>query len=281
MKKEIYLKVVDHAVTKEPFELLYDPELEMLCTIPQPDDKDLVKYYESEDYISHTDTKASAIDRVYQWVRSYTLKRKLKLINSFQSKKKSILDVGAGTGDFLTVCYADGWNVSGVEPNKGARIISEKKLGFSIFSELTDVDKEQFDVITMWHVLEHVPDLNHTISELKKCLKANGRLVIAVPNHKSYDAEYYGSYWAAYDVPRHFWHFSQQAIHSLCKNHGLEVETILPMKFDAYYVSLLSEKYKTGSMNPIRAFWRGFVSNQKAKRSSEYSSLIYIVKKSK
>ncbi len=276
-----YLSCKDHSITGESFDLFMDSANDLLVTNPLPQGELISKYYESDQYISHTDRKSSALDRVYQWVRSYTLKRKLTLINSFQTKERSLLDVGAGTGDFLKVCKQDNWKTVGVEPNQGARAIAEQKLGISLFEDLSSVGQVHFDVISLWHVLEHVPDLNKTMTQLCALLKPKGRLLIAVPNYKSHDAMHYGKFWAAYDVPRHCWHFSQSSMHALCQKFGLEVEQILPMKFDAYYVSLLSEKYRSGKLNPFRAFLTGFVSNFKARRSSEYSSLIYVVKNGK
>ena len=276
-----YLSCTDHSISKESFDLFLDSNNDFLVTRPLPEGESISKYYESDQYISHTDNSSSLMDRVYQWVRSYTLKQKLQLINSFKTKEKSILDVGAGTGDFLNACQKNGWKIDGVEPNKGAKTIAESKLGSALYSDLANLKDMKYDVISLWHVLEHVPDLNNTMVKLQELLDANGRVIIAVPNHKSHDASYYKNFWAAYDVPRHCWHFSQSSMHTLCRKFGLEVERILPMKFDAYYVSLLSEKYRTGRMNPLRAFLRGFISNYKAKRTSEYSSLIYVVKNSK
>lgn len=144
--------------------------------------------------------------------------------------------------------------------------------------DLSFFKEQKFDVITLWHVLEHVENLESFIQSLKEHLKENGRLVIAVPNYKSFDAKYYGAFWAAFDVPRHLWHFSQTSIQQLFSKVSLNVIRVLPMKFDAFYVSLLSEKYKNGKMNIFKSFWIGFQSNRKAKKTSEYSSLIYILK---
>lgn len=273
-----FLSCKDYTVSKEEFSILSDNSNDLLVTSPRPNDKNLSSYYESESYISHTDSKKSIFDRIYQLVRSYALKQKLKLVNSFETESKSILDIGAGTGDFLLTCQKDGWNVCGIEPNNKASGIAEKKLGNNLKSVISDVKSQRFDVITMWHVLEHVPDLNDTFIQVKQLLKAKGILIIAVPNHKSNDAHYYGKYWAAYDVPRHLWHFSQKAIHKLANKHAMSVIKTLPMKFDAYYVSLLSEKYKTGKLRPLKAFLRGMHSNFKARSTKEYSSLIYIIK---
>ncbi len=272
-----FLSCKDHAVSGEVYKVMINKEYDMLVTTPVP--KNLASYYKSENYISHTDSKKSLLDKVYQRVKNTTLKRKLKLIDSFKTSSKNILDVGSGTGDFLKVCKNNSWNVFGVEPNLDARNIAAKK-GITLQENLSEVKNIQFDVITLWHVLEHVEDLSTYISTLNKLLSKDGKLLIAVPNFKSEDANYYKEFWAAFDVPRHLWHFSQTSIFKLFSSENMIVEQTIPMKFDAYYVSLLSEKYKSGKMNPLKSFYRGFVSNLKANRSKEYSSLIYVLKKS-
>lgn len=273
-----YQTVKDNSVSKEVFELLHDEDLDMLITSPQPKGTELSKYYESDDYISHTDGKRSVFEKAYHFIKNIALKNKLSLVNSLQKKGK-LLDIGAGTGDFLLTAKNDGWNVIGVEPSEKARLIAAKK-GIEL-KPVADFDDHSFDIITMWHVLEHVPDLQNQIKELKRLLKPNGAIIIAVPNFKSYDAKYYGEFWAAYDTPRHLWHFSKTAIKKLFQNENIELVKILPMKFDSFYVSLLSEKYKTGKMNFIKAFFIGLKSNWKAKEKFEYSSHIYVLKNAK
>ncbi|PQJ76774.1 class I SAM-dependent methyltransferase [Polaribacter glomeratus] len=272
-----FLNCKDYTVSGEVYKVMLNKEYDMLVTTPVP--KNLATYYKSENYISHTDSKKSLLDKVYQIVKKTTLKRKLKLIDSFKTSSKNILDVGAGTGDFLKVCKNNSWNVFGVEPSLDARTIADKK-GITLQENLSEVKNIQFDVITLWHVLEHVEDLSSYIITLNKLLSKDGKLVIAVPNFKSEDAKYYQEFWAAFDVPRHLWHFSQTSISKLFASENMVVEKTIPMKFDAYYVSLLSEKYKSGKMNPIISFYRGFVSNLKANRTKEYSSLIYVLRKS-
>lgn len=278
-----YLKCKDFTVSGESYELKFHPELEMLVTFPVP--KNLSNYYKSEDYISHTDSKKTFFDKVYQAVKSITLKRKLRLINeclrlqnSPSRPEKNILDVGAGTGDFLKVCKNNSWRVFGTEPDNDARNIAAKK-GIVLQEDLSKFSNQKFEIITLWHVLEHVENLSEYISNLNNMLSDFGRLIIAVPNFKSEDAKYYKEFWAAFDVPRHLWHFSQHSIHRLFLTEHMLVEKIIPMKFDSYYVSLLSEKYKNGKTNFMSAFYRGFISNWKARASSEYSSLIYVIKK--
>lgn len=276
-----YLKVKDHTVSGEDFELIYNSELDMLETFPQPSEEHLFKYYDSEDYISHTDSKKTLLEKIYQKVKGIALKKKLNLINSFQAQDKNLLDIGCGTGDFLKIALGDGWNITGVEPDKNARALANNKIGNSVFDidQLQRFEKQIFDVITLWHVLEHLPKLNLQLDLFKSLLKPNGVLIVAVPNFKSYDAKYYKSFWAAFDAPRHLWHFSKASISKLSRKHNLKILKILPMSFDAYYVSLLSEKYKNGFMNPLKAFWVAWQSNWSARRTGEYSSLIYIIKK--
>lgn len=279
-EKQIYLTIKDHSVSGEEFQLIYNKELDLLETSPQPTLDKLSDYYESEDYISHTDTKRNLFEKIYHLVRIISLKKKLKLINSQSLETKTLLDVGCGTGDFLELAKQNNWNVFGIEPNLKARTIANKKTNNSVYKteHLLELKSNSFDVITLWHVLEHLPNLNEHISIFKKLLKPNGTLIIAVPNYKSYDANYYKNFWAAFDVPRHFWHFSQTSISKLISRENLKVVKTLPMKFDSYYVCLLSEKYKSGKMNVFNAFKTGLRSNLKAKQTGEYSSLIYIIK---
>lgn len=271
-----FLTVKDHSVSGELFELIYDADLDMLITHPQPSLEKLPSYYESTDYISHTDGNNSLFEKLYQFIKSIALKNKLKLINE-QSSKGKILDIGAGVGDFLSVCKNDGWQTLGIEPSEKAKAIAIQK-GVSFVNNLASLENNSFDIITMWHVLEHVPNLEEYILELKRLIKPNGTILIAVPNFNSFDANYYGKFWAAYDVPIHLWHFSKTAIVKLFAPQKLKLQKVLPMKFDSFYVSLLSEKYKNGKMNYLKAFWIGWKSNRYGKHNSEYSSHIYILK---
>ena len=280
-KKKLYTSLIpflnckDYTLSGDSFEVMRNQEYEMLVTSPVP--LGLQDYYKSENYISHTDSKKTIFDKIYQIVKNYTLKQKLFLLNSFKTESKTVLDVGAGTGEFLKVCANNKWEVLGIEPSAEARNIAKKK-GIHLKENFLDIANQKFDVITLWHVLEHVENLKTTIKTLKKLLKPRGRIVIAVPNYKSLDAKFYNEYWAAYDVPRHLWHFSQRSIHKLFSEVEMIVDDTLPMKFDSYYVSFLSEKYKSGKLKPITAFYRGFISNVNARITSEYSSLMYVIK---
>ena len=279
-KHNVYNTVKDYSVSGEEFELLLDEELQLLKTHPQPAPDKLGSYYESDDYISHTDGKRSLFEKLYHAVKQKALRDKIRLLEQFQPKKGKLLDIGAGTGDFLVTAQKNGWDITGIEPSSKAKAIAEAK-GVKFTQALSDMQDGSADVITMWHFLEHVSDITTQITELKRILKPEGVLIVAVPNFKSYDAQHYGKYWAAYDVPRHLWHFSKTSIKMLFAKQDMELIKILPMKFDSFYVSLLSEKYKTGKMNFVKGFFTGLRSNLKAGRNFEYSSHIYVIKHAK
>jgi 2-polyprenyl-3-methyl-5-hydroxy-6-metoxy-1,4-benzoquinol methylase len=213
-------------------------------------------------------------------VRSITTKQKVELINRYSPGKGSILDYGCGTGVFLTACKKDGWKVQGVEPNDKARELAEASVGKTIATSIAELANEQFNVITLWHVLEHIHTLNETISQLISHLTQDGVLIIAVPNADSHDAKEYKENWAAYDVPRHLYHFTQPTMKRFLKKHKMQLEEVLPMKFDAYYVSMLSEKHKEGKTKMISSVLNGYKSNSYAeKNGNDYSSLIFVAKR--
>ena len=267
------MKVIDHSVSGEEFVLEYDAHYKLYRTTPIPEN--LGKYYQSEAYISHTDGRKGFFEKLYQWVKHYTLRKKMNLVEQYVSQGK-LLDIGAGTGDFVRTAKKKGWYATGVEPEAKARDRAGEK-GIFLYENQHKIT-EKYNVITLWHVLEHIPQLEEQILFLKNHLENEGVLIIAVPNYRSKDAQHYGSYWAAYDVPRHLWHFSQESIRLLFEEKGFELIGIKPMFFDAFYVSLLSEKYKSGKMNFLKGFYHGLRSNLSARRTGEYSSLIYILK---
>ncbi|SHG58372.1 class I SAM-dependent methyltransferase [Flagellimonas flava] len=278
MSVERFLSTKDYSVSGESFHLNLDKELDMLVTDPVPED--LGPYYDSEDYISHTDEKNTFIGGIYQSVKSYSFRKKLQLIDNQLVKGKKLLDFGAGTGDFLLAAQKGGYTVVGVEPSNKARGKAIQK-GIMLKASAEELLPSSFDVITLWHVLEHLPNLDHQIIQLKSLLQDEGVLVVAVPNYKSYDALHYKKYWAAYDVPRHLWHFSRTAIAKLFERHDMEVVGTKPMIFDSFYVSLLSEKYKGKKWPWLKALSIGLLSNFKAMSSREHSSIIYLIKKIK
>ncbi|MFV9483502.1 class I SAM-dependent methyltransferase [Christiangramia sp. ASW11-125] len=273
--QEVILTCKDHLVSQETFSIL-ESEPGILRTSPVPEN--LPAYYESDRYISHTDSKENLQDKIYQYVKSKMLLKKAKWIEQETAGCK-LLDYGAGTGDFLAYMQNRNWNAFGVEPNKDARSLASRK-GITIEDNLNKLDARTFDVITLWHVLEHIPDYEEILKRLIAKLNKDGLLIIAVPNHRSYDAYYYQDYWAAWDVPRHLWHFSRSGIAQLLKENDLIEVCEKPLIFDSFYVSLLSEENQKQKPSKINAIWRGLISNLKARSTREYSSIAYFYRKS-
>ncbi|MFN7912703.1 MAG: class I SAM-dependent methyltransferase [Bacteroidota bacterium] len=275
-----FLTCKDYTVSQENFNLVSCDKCCFKFTNPIPDLEDLSKYYKSEDYISHSNTNKGIISKAYKFVRNYTLKAKLKLIQKHVSRG-TVLDYGCGTGMFLKVCQDNGWKAYGMEPDDGARKLGTE-MGLNVFSDKervnTYTNNQKFDVITLWHVLEHVTDLDETLTFFRERLNKGGALVIAVPNYTSFDAQHYKEFWAAYDVPRHLYHFEISTIQKLLSKYGFSLTETRPMKFDSFYVSMLSEKYMTGKINYVKAFLTGLKSNLKAKTANDYSSVIYVFK---
>ncbi len=270
----------DWTATGESFAITECTSCGFWLTNPRPQLSELGRYYDSPEYISHTNSSKGLLNRVYQIVRGRAIAAKLSLVEKEnKSDARRLLDIGCGTGSFLGACKNAGWNVLGIEPSDSARKIAISEHGVEVKEEsaIDTLPAASFDVITMWHVLEHVPALQERIAQLRRLLKPNGLIVIAVPNRNSADAKHYGACWAAYDVPRHLWHFRPQDIRALVAQHGLSVFHVKPMVFDAYYVSLLSEKYKAGRMRPILALWNGWRSNASA-GNEQYSSQIYLIR---
>lgn len=250
-------------------------------TNPRPSQEEAGQYYKSTSYISHRSAANGIMDRIYLTIRHFTIDWKYRLIKPYVYNKP-ILDFGCGTGAFLQHCRNKGIETFGIEPSEEARNISTRQ-ELNVSDSLTSLTQNSFDVITLWHVLEHVYNLTDTVHRLKTMLSENGTIFIAVPNWQSPDSTHYQETWAGYDVPRHVWHFSKESMTRLLQASGLKVKEIIPMKLDSYYVSLLSEKYCAGGnlsvLNMARAIVEGLRSNQKARRNTNHSSLIYIVQK--
>jgi 2-polyprenyl-3-methyl-5-hydroxy-6-metoxy-1,4-benzoquinol methylase len=275
------LSAKDYTVSGEEFEIWECRNCTQRFTQNVPEEKEIGKYYQSENYISHSDTSKGLINNLYHKVRKRTIIQKRKLIENATGKKRgNILDVGAGTGAFLNEMKTANWNCDGIEPDKTAREKAAElyHLNLKEAEKLYLLSPQSFDAITLWHVLEHVHELHKYVEQLKNLLSAEGKLFIAVPNYTSGDEKIYNQYWAAYDVPRHLYHFSPKAMEVLLNAHGLNIEEIKPMWYDSVYVSMLSEKNKTGDSHPLKAFVNGIISNLEAVSDhSKCSSLIYIV----
>lgn len=278
LNKKIELK--DYFLSEDNFTILECIDCGFMITNPQPEGDKIGDYYKSEEYISHSNTKKGLVNAVYQIVRNFTLKRKFQMVKKLK-KRGSILDIGCATGEFLNVFKLDKWEAMGIEPDEEARKFAIHNYNLKVADQgfLNKIEEKSYDIISMWHVLEHVHDLNERIQIIHKILKDDGKVIIAVPNYKSYDAENYGKFWAAYDVPRHLFHFNKLTMEKLLVNNNMKLTEVKPMKFDSFYVSMLSEKYKYGKPNLLRAFFTGFKSNLNAMNTGEYSSLIYIAEK--
>ena len=249
-------------------------------TSPRPENEDLGEYYDSVNYISHNNSSDSVMDKVYQMVRSYSLKKKVGLINAIDNGNKSLLDYGAGTGHFLLQAKQSGWEIGGVEISDDAREVALNDNGLELLTPSDfEVEEEKYSVITLWHVLEHLPDLNEHLGNFYKSLQRGGKLVIAVPNHESEDGKHYAERWAALDVPLHLWHFKKKNIKALAEKHGFVFCEVKNMPFDSFYVSLLSEKIGENKGGVVSAFMNGLRSNLKGKSDKNMSSLIYVLEK--
>jgi 2-polyprenyl-3-methyl-5-hydroxy-6-metoxy-1,4-benzoquinol methylase len=277
------LQATDHTVSGEKFGITECNTCGLRFTQDVPDESSIGPYYRSEKYISHTNTSKGFINSLYHWVRKRTLTRKRKLVQkATHLSAGKLLDIGSGTGAFLNEMKEHGWDITGLEPYTPARKLAKELYELDTYENnlLFQLPPGSFHAITLWHVLEHVHDLHGYMKQIKLLLQEKGRLIIAVPNYTSADAATYKEYWAAYDVPRHLYHFSPRSLQTLVEKHGLQVLQYKPMWYDSFYIALLSSKYKNGTSNLAGAGWNGFRSNLKAAGDvKRCSSVIYIIGK--
>jgi 2-polyprenyl-3-methyl-5-hydroxy-6-metoxy-1,4-benzoquinol methylase len=279
------LRAKDFTVSQKIFSIWQCSDCTCRFTQNAPNIEVIDAYYQSSAYVSHSDTKKGLINKLYHSVRNYTVEQKKRLIEKVSNKKNGfLLDVGAGTGAFASVMQKAGWHVTGLEPDTTARenALRNHQLQLRTPDTLFSFSIKQFDAITLWHVLEHVHELHKYIETFQRILKDDGTLIIAVPNYTSSDAVSYKEFWAAYDVPRHLYHFSPTSMQQLMKQYNFQIVQYKPMWFDSFYVAMLSEQYKTGHNKLISAVGNGFISNMKAMRDAKKcSSIIYVIKKDK
>lgn len=277
-----YIHCTDTLVSQRVFCIQQCSNCQLLLTNPRPDANTIGQYYQSDAYISHDDTRTGVMDIAYRTVRSYTLQQKEKLIREAVGQAGQLLDYGCGTGAFLETCQQKNWQVQGYEPDPDARKLATARTKQPIINDVNAITAAgPFDVITLWHVLEHVADLTNTINLFNQSLRVGGSLVIAVPNPMSADANQFGQHWAAYDVPRHLYHFAPDVLSRLVKTSGFILEKKVPMKFDAYYISLMSTKARDGQARYLESLSAGMASNREATKTGNYSSLTYVFRKVK
>ncbi|MEO7522591.1 MAG: class I SAM-dependent methyltransferase [Ferruginibacter sp.] len=272
---------IDFTVTKEEFSIWKCDHCTVMFTQDIPTQATIGRYYQSENYVSHSDTQKGFINQLYHRIRKRTLVKKMQLVETETGLKQgNILDVGCGTGAFLNTMQQAGWKTTGLEPDEGARKTAQASYNLKPLEsqKIFELPQNNFNAVTMWHVLEHVHQLHEYIAQLKKVITKEGKIFIAVPNYTSYDASAYQAYWAAYDVPRLLYHFSPKSMAVLMDMHGMKVRKMKPMWFDAFYVSMLSEQCKNDKGNIVKAFFVGLVSNLKTLfDKTKCSSLIYII----
>jgi len=279
------LHVQDKSVSQEAFTIQQCQACGFQFTNPRPDAASIGKYYESDAYVSHNSGAQGLINQTYKVARYFTVRRKVALITKLNGGQPGhLLDYGCGTGHFLAGAKKAGWQVTGLEPSARARQDAARRVGQAIQQPevLATLPAGSFDVVTLWHVLEHVHTLNETLDQLIRALRPGGKLLIAVPNVTSFDAQHYHLDWAAYDVPRHLYHFSPATMRELLARHGLIISQKLPMPLDAYYVSMLSERHRpaerqSGMVGVLQA---GYQSNRyAAQHDGQYSSVLYVAER--
>lgn len=272
------LQAKDYTVSQNTFDIVSCVTCHLLFTNPRPEAEQAGYFYKSENYISHSNTQKGFVNKLYHAVRNITLKQKTNLIQAYQQGTKNLLDIGCGNGHFLHACQQRGWNTFGMEldPETAARAAALTKQ--SIYPNLLVIPEEtHFELISLWHVLEHVYEIDAYFEFFKKRLTPDGKLLLALPNSNSFDANYFNAFWAAYDVPRHIYHFNPETIHFVAKKHGFKLAKQKGQIFDSFYISLLSHEYKTGSKKLVASFFVGLWSNILAYfKTGNYSSNIYI-----
>lgn len=282
-KTGLFLETKDYSISKESFVLQRCQDCTFVFTVGVPDENDADIYYESDSYISHSDTKKGPVNYVYHFVRDLMLVRKRRLIMKLLKGSGSLLDIGTGTGYFLHIMQKAGFTVSGMEKNRRARQFTLDHFDIHCYTPedfMTLAAVEEFDVVTMWHVLEHLYEPDQYLEKIKNVLKNSGFLIIALPNVDSYDAKHYQQYWAGYDVPRHLWHYSPETFKKFAKNNGFRVLRLKRLPFDSFYISLLSEQYKRQKAGWIPGLFHGKISWLKSLfDAGKSSSVIYILQK--
>ena len=273
------LTTKDYLVSGKKFDIVECSNCRLRLTSPFPEKEALGGYYESDEYISHADETKGLFDSMYNLVRSYMLGRKRNIVEKSSGKKQgTILDIGCGAGHFLNSMKENGWDVKGVDASQKARELVKSQYEIDGMTPEDWLSSEEaYDVITCWHSLEHVYEPWNYLEKIKTQLSSDGVLIVALPNYESTDGNIYGSNWAAYDTPRHLYHFTPSSIEKIMFNNEFLIDQIYRMFFDSFYISLLSSQHIGKSM--ISGIWNGFVSWLSCWVNKEKcSSLIYVMK---
>lgn len=278
-----FLTCTDCYATGETFKILECTACGFKMSQDVPVEAEIGRYYESPDYISHSDTHSGIMNTIYHWVRSYMLQKKAALVEEVcHLKRGRILDIGCGTGYFAHTMQTRDWDVEAIEKSSDARAFAWKHFDLNVLdeSQMNSFNDRSFDAITLWHVMEHIENLSELWALLKRQLQDGGRLIVAVPNCSSADAQIYKSMWGAYDVPRHLWHFTPDTMQQMAVRHGFVLCERFPMPFDAFYVSMLSEKYKGNPLYFLKGLWSGGICWLKSlAHPDRSSSIIYVFRK--
>jgi len=282
-KIALHFSCNDHFISKKDFSIFKCSACGFLFTQDYPEETEIAQYYESDNYISHSDISEGFSNKLYRVARGIMLRKKKNLIGKItRLKKGTILDIGSGTGYFAATMKRAGWMARGIEINEKARNFSASNFELEVDSpdRITSYESNSFDCVTLWHALEHFHDPFRYISEIYRLLKPGAVCVVALPNCNSYDANHYKRFWAAWDVPRHLWHFQPSTFRIFSEKSGFILENLKILPLDVFYISLLSERYKGSSMAFFKAISKAVIFSFRSLFNKERSSsVIYLLRK--
>ncbi len=272
--KHLHCDSKDYLVTGESFKVYLDENKIIGKTFPAPKKSEMFKYYDSNQYLPHSYNNKNLITILYSVVKRQMHRKKLEWMSRQLNHNSSVLDYGCGTGDFVNYLRSKSVMAYGYDPNIKFNLDSPDYLTNNF-----DWGVNKYDIIFLWHVLEHTHDPFVLLQSLKKLLKKNGKIFIAIPNFKSFDSTYYRKYWAGYDLPRHLWHFSRKSIYQIAEQNNFKIHTEKRLYLDAIYVSFLSEKYKSSRFPYLQGLIIGFISIFRSFFTKESSSFLFVFNK--
>ena len=259
-----YTTITDHYYSKENFDIAACKGCGLRFTQNRPAPEEIGRYYDSENYASHdSGKKASVFLKVYQMARDYMLGLKFNLVRQFKPEWKQVLDYGTGEGFFTEYLLKKGKDASGIEPSAVARENFKSRTGKTLFEDIDALPADKtFQVITLWHVLEHIHTLRETMEKLTERLEQKGIIVIAIPNQKAKDLEAFGPHWAAWDVPRHLYHWDTDSLSAFMKSLGLVRIHTGQLPLDPFYIGMISARYAgkgavSGILTGLKSYFHG------------------------